>query len=68
MCQIRNQRLSDISHGLITQLKTLQQKSKNFIKDTCNRKQMIIKRDLIELGICYRKECSKKGETFIKRF
>ena len=68
MCQRRNQKLSDISHGLITQLKTLQQKSKSFIKDTCNRKQMIIKRDLIKLGICYKKECSNKGETFIKRF
>ena len=53
MCQRRNQRLSDISHGLTTQLKTLQQKLKNFIKDTCNRKQMIIKSDLIKLGIGY---------------
>ena len=49
-------------------VKNLQQKSKNFIKDTCNRKQKIIKRELLELRICYRKECSKKGETFIKRF
>ena len=32
MCQRRNQRLSDISHGLITQLKTLQQKSKTLSK------------------------------------
>ena len=52
----------------MAQLKTLQQQSKHFIKDTCNRKDLIIKRDLIKLEICYKKECSKKGETFIKFF
>ena len=34
-----------------------------YIKDTSNRKQMAIKRDLKELGICY-----KEGENFIKSF
>ena len=51
-------------------IKNLAAKKENFIKDTCNRKQMIRKRDLIKLGICYRKKCSKRRnfyQTFLVR-
>ena len=66
MYQRRNRRLSDIRDGSIPQLKTLLQKAKTLSK--INATKMTIRRDLIELGNCERKQLSKKGKTFHKRF
>ena len=67
MCQRRNQRFSDMSHGATTQLKTLQRKSKNFIKDTCNRKQ-ITKRYSKRIRNLLQKRVLKKRRSFYQTF
>ena len=70
MCQRRNQRLSDKS-WIDNSIKNLAAKKQSFfIKDTCNRKQMIIKRDLIKLGVCYKRVLEKRRnfyQTFLVR-